>query len=384
MVLWDPMFRPTLAAMASVGAAIGLVGCSGGSAPGLDGGASEATDARTDGGSADGAAYSGDAGCQPGVARCHGNFGYQMCMDDGTWGTSISCAGYSANGTSSYCVTIDNWGYCVDPACWYWITHGFDPAAAAVGICAADGTFSRCGTGGTLAPFVCAAGCTQAGALDGRALGYCNVPCAEGAQECLGGPLYRVCTGGKWSDSPAQCPGGQMCHPLATGAVPQIECGGACDPGTSRCAADAGGVESCTAGQWVAGSACLLGRCVQAGPQAQCQAECSAGQHQCAYDGASGERSCADTGLWNPEVVCAQGTSCRVNGTVAVGCVACVGSNANGGNAYGGVDSACLQGGLAVCGPDNTWGPPVVCGAGTTCVQLPMQASSVASCEPAP
>src|SRR5271165_5233161 len=103
----------------------------------------------------------------------------------------------------------------------------------------------------------------------------------------------------------------------------------------------------------------MLGRCVQAGPQAECQAECSSGEHQCAYDGANAERSCGDAGLWNPEVTCAIGTLCRMNGALPAGCVECIGSNANGGNAYGGVDSDCSQGALAVCGPDDVWGPMV-------------------------
>ena len=39
------------------------------------------------------------ARCVPGVPRCDGEFGYQMCEPDGTWGSSRSCAGYSENGT---------------------------------------------------------------------------------------------------------------------------------------------------------------------------------------------------------------------------------------------------------------------------------------------
>src|SRR5271166_4488190 len=104
------MLRSTLVALASVGLALRLLACGGGPAGGSSGSATG------DGGSADGPAYMGDGGCQPGVPRCQGDFAYQMCADDRTWGTSLSCAGYSANGTSSYCVTIDNYGYCVDPA----------------------------------------------------------------------------------------------------------------------------------------------------------------------------------------------------------------------------------------------------------------------------
>jgi hypothetical protein len=344
-----------------------------------DGGAFEASDegaAPAD----DASSYGDDAGCEPGVPRCQGDFGYQMCQDDRTWGGSVSCAGYSANGTSSYCVTIDGWGYCVDPACWYWTTHGILSGDAAVGVCSPDGTFSRCTSAGTLAPDGCDAGCTQVGTLDGVGLGYCNSPCVEGAQECLGGPLYRQCAGGRWSDVPSACAGQGVCNPLA-GATPQIRCGGACEPGTSHCNADAGGVETCTdAGQWLPDQTCLLGRCLPGGQQAQCQAECASGQSQCAFDGAGAARSCGDAGLWNSEIACPAGTQCRMSGPVALGCVACVGSATAGGNAFSEIDGTCQGGELSLCGPDNTWQLPSSCGDGGACAQIQQGASSVASC----
>ncbi|HEX2881858.1 MAG TPA: hypothetical protein VHO25_20170, partial [Polyangiaceae bacterium] len=91
--------------------------------------------AGSDGVGIDAGAYpSTDGGlCIPGVPRCHGDFGYQQCEQDGTWGAPHSCAGYSSDGTSSYCVmtpgteTNEPWAACVDPACWYWITRGFVP-----------------------------------------------------------------------------------------------------------------------------------------------------------------------------------------------------------------------------------------------------------------
>jgi hypothetical protein len=322
-----------------------------------------------------------DAGCQPGVARCQGNFGYQMCQDDGTWGPPASCEGYSSNGTSSYCVTIDGWGYCVDPACWYWASRGLVASGPAVGVCDAAGGFQRCTSGGTLSPEACEAGCTQVGLLDGETLGVCRPLCVEGARECLGGALYRQCAGGKWSDTPSACPTGQVCNPLATGALPQIQCGASCDPGTSRCAADAGGVEMCTSGgQWVSEHACLLGRCIQGGQQAQCQAECAVGENQCAYDGAGTQRTCGDAGLWNPESTCEAGSRCRISGATSVGCVACLGSAPGGGNAYGGIDSQCQGSQLSTCGHDNQWSPPAPCGDGGTCVEVRSGPSAVASC----
>ena len=59
----------------------------------------DASEAGSDAG--DGGYGNPDGPCMPGVPRCHGDFGYQMCEQDGTWGESHSCAGYSSNGTTS-------------------------------------------------------------------------------------------------------------------------------------------------------------------------------------------------------------------------------------------------------------------------------------------
>jgi hypothetical protein len=61
--------------------------------------------------------------CPRGSTRCHGLMGYQECLDDGGWGESHSCAGYSTNGTASYCAVVtptggEPWAACVEPACW--------------------------------------------------------------------------------------------------------------------------------------------------------------------------------------------------------------------------------------------------------------------------
>jgi hypothetical protein len=305
-----------------------------------------------------------------------------MCHDDHTWGLSQSCAGYSANGTSSYCITIDDWGYCVDPACWYWISHGFIPGQAAVGVCEPNGTLSQCMPGGTLTTVACAGVCTAVDSLDGRALGYCGPLCAEGARECIGGALYRTCTGGKWSATPQACSGGAACNPLSVGAVPDIRCGGTCDVGTSRCQAGGSAVETCTStGGWALDRSCLLGRCVQGGPQAECQTECAPGQRQCAYDGAASERVCNERGLWDSEMPCPEETTCRTDGAFSKGCVECLGVSAAGGNAYGGVDSVCMGNALTVCGADGRWQAPAPCPSGQTCVELQQGASSIAACQ---
>jgi hypothetical protein len=331
--------------------------------------------------------YGVDGGpCTPGVPRCHGDFGYQMCDQDGAWSESHSCAGYSANGTTSYCAEIPMagggaWATCVDPACWYWLGRGALGGAMQVGICEADGTLQACGAGGTLAPATCDGVCTRVATLDGRAVGYCAPACEDGARECLGGPFYRTCAGGRWGATVATCDG--ACNPVATGARPDIRCGGACDPGTSRCRADLGAVETCApSGTWTLDRACLLGRCRPAGPQAECETECAPGEHQCAFDGAGAERVCDAHGLWMAETPCAAGTSCRASGDFAKGCVACVG----GGNAFGAADGRCgPQGvdpqGVETCGADDHWQADAPCPDGHVCASLARGASTLAACQ---
>jgi hypothetical protein len=251
-----------------------------------------------------------------------------------------------------------------------------------VGICTSSTTINACNGGGTLSQTTCDGVCTQVGVLDGRVLGYCRAECEEGARECIGGALYRSCDHGRWSVQASVCQGGTACNPLATGAIPDIRCGGACDPGTSRCADDGSGVEDCNdSGIWEAGQQCLLGACTPKGPQAECQAECSADQFQCSEDGASAQRSCNAQSLWDPATDCAAGSSCRMSGVQSLGCVACVGPKNSQGNAYGVSDSKCEANGVSQCGDDNSWQAPIACAAGQTCVELHQGASTVAYCQ---
>jgi hypothetical protein len=331
----------------------------------------------------DGAGYGDDGGaCQPGLPRCHGDFGYQTCEQDGTWSESHSCAGYSPDGTTSYCAEIPmdgggSWATCVDPACWYWLGRGaLGAPSMPVGICEPDGTFQACSLGGTLAPLTCDGVCTSVAALDGRALGYCAPACEDGARECLGGAFYRTCAQGRWSATVATCDG--ACNPLAEGPLPDIRCGGACEPGTSRCRDDLGGVETCEpGGTWTAERTCLLGRCRPAGPQAECETECQPGEHQCAFDGADTERLCGATGLWQTDTACPAGATCRLSGDLTLGCVACVGS----GNAYGAADSRCGPAGVEVCGADDRWGTDAPCPDGDVCASLVRAPSTLAACQ---
>jgi hypothetical protein len=346
-----------------------------------------AADARaTDAGVAADAGYGGaDGPCMPGMPRCHGDFGYQMCEQDGTWSESHSCAGYSSNGTTSYCADIPTddggtWATCVDPACWYWLGRGALGGATPVGICEPDGTIQACSPGGTLAPVPCAGVCTPVTTLDGRAVGACAPECEDGARECLGGSFFRVCGAGRWSAATSICDG--ACNPVATGARPDIRCGGPCDPGTSRCRADSAAVEVCTpGGTWTLDRACLLGSCRPAGPQAECETECAPGDRQCAFDGAGAERVCGSDGLWMSEAACTAGTTCRMRGDVALGCVACVGAGPGGGNAFGENDSRCAADGgqVETCGADDQW-HAAPCPPPQTCTALTRGASTLAAC----
>jgi hypothetical protein len=328
--------------------------------------------------------YADDAPCQPGLPRCFGDFGYQVCQQDGTWGSSQTCAGYSMNGTTSFCAEIPMsgggaWGTCVDPACWYWQGRGALGGAVPVGVCEPDGTIDRCDSGGALSIQPCAGVCTQVAALDGRAVGYCAPACEDGARECLGGPFYRACANGRWG-VPEACAAG-ACNPVATGALPDTRCGGACDRGTSRCSADTGAIESCgDGGAWTVARTCLLGRCVPAGAQAECETECTPGAHECAFDGASSESVCDAKGLRGADVACGAGTSCRVSGDLALGCVACVGPG-GGGNVFGAADSRCdADGGVASCGADDQWAAGAPCAAPQVCQTVTRGSSSLASC----
>jgi hypothetical protein len=351
-------------------------------AAGTSSGGSASSDAGLDYPDVDG------GGCIPGVPRCHGDFGYQQCEQDGTWGPPHSCAGYSSDGTSSYCVMTvaspgsDPWAACVDPACWYWISRGFIPGPTQVGICTSSNTIRQCNGGGTLSTETCEGVCTQVGVLDGRTLGYCGEQCSDGARECLGGAVYRECQGGRWLAEIKTCEGGQICNPVGSGAIPEVRCGGDCDPGTSRCAADGHSIETCSEDKvWEPGQTCTVGICRPAGPQAECQTECLSDQFDCAEDGASSQRSCDELRHWAESSACPEATSCRISAGQSLGCVQCVGSS-TAGNEYGVSDSRCEAGGVAQCGEDNAWQTAVPCSPGETCVELHAGVSVVAYCQP--
>ena len=324
--------------------------------------------------------------CTPGATRCQGELAFQSCTPAGTWGGSVSCAGYSDNGTSSYCAQVTSgeqrWAACVDPACWWWLTQGLAVAGARSGVCTGEHALAACAASGVLSPSEsCDGVCQPVGAIDGRTLGFCQTSCRDGDRECLAGPLFRACESGQWSSQAQACPSATTCQPLSSGARLAIRCGNACDPGTSRCSADRSGVESCnTEGLWAASVACALGQCVQSGAQAQCQTECMPGEFACAFDGDSVSRRCGETGLWLPAAPCADGAVCRI-GSHALGCLQCVGSQVPGGNAWGVADSSCVGGGVAVCGADNELGASQACPGGQACVEAQRARATLAYCQ---
>ena len=270
---------------------------------------------------------------------------------------------------------------CVDPACWYWNVAGLLDDSHRVGVCAPDGGFMACSSGGTLASSSeCAGGCVTVTVINGKSVGFCRAECEDGAQECLGGPLYRECVLGRWQRSAKVCEGGSRCQPLADTPLPRIQCGDACTPGTSRCASKSA-LERCgDDGVFEAAEECARGVCQSKGVQAYCASECLQDASDCAFDGASSARTCSGEGQWSAEQACDTGTTCRTSGGIDLGCVECVGPNAPGGNAWGVADSRCDGEAVAACGDDNRWQPARPCDAGESCVELDSGPSTLAYC----
>lgn len=350
------------------------------SSAGSSGDASNAGSPSRDDSSRAGQSAAGD--CVPGQTRCHGQLGFQRCAPDGTWGSSQTCAGYSENGTSSYCAMVDEgegpWAACIDPACWWWLQNGAVFNERRVGVCTSAGQIRACGPTSLGASEACAGGCRRVGELDGEVLGVCEESCTEGERECLGGPIFRECVGGAWRAG--TCENALDCVPSGAGPSSYVLCGEACVPGTSRCSGEGAAVERCTdERRWERLTPCALGRCVQSGPQAQCQAECRPGELICAFDGASEARACNEHGVWEVPVACATGTSCRIGTAGALGCLACVGAEQRGGNAWGIADSRCVDGSIEACGVDDTYAERELCP--TACSELKRGAARLAYCK---
>lgn len=231
----------------------------------------------------DDSSYAGNAAvgaeCRSGQTRCHGELGFERCTPEGAWGAAQTCAGYSENGTSSYCLdlgsTQEPYAACVDPACWYWHASGLWHEGAVVGVCGEDGSIRPCNSGAILlSARACEGACRVVSELDGRALGYCASECQAGERECTSSAQYRVCTEGAWSTTVERCDADTECQPVGGGALRDVRCDSMCDPGTSRCSADRAGIETCAdSGAWLPAEPCALGRCIASGAVAQCQLE---------------------------------------------------------------------------------------------------------------
>jgi hypothetical protein len=369
------------AASAGAGAQGGAFDDANAGAGGQAGASPSATDDSSDAGN-----DSADDECRSGQTRCHGQLGFQRCTPDNVWGPAQSCGGYSENGTSSYCAVFDAgdgtpYAACGDPACWWWHESGLDALQEHAGVCIGTEQLRRCVAGVLRQPEACAGTCQRVAELDGRVLGYCADVCQDGERECLGGSLYRECVAGRWTTEAQSCADGAECQPLAQNALPDIKCGGACEVGTSRCAEAGTAIESCSEQhEWLQQPPCMLGRCVQAAAQAQCQTECQPGEHACAFDGATAELVCSDVGLWNELASCQAGATCRIGTAGALGCVKCIGPGVLGGNVWGVADSHCDASGVAECG-DGDYGIATPCSAERACVELSRAAASLAYCK---
>jgi hypothetical protein len=212
-------------------------------------------------------------------------------------------------------------------------------------------------------------------------IGLCRTECEDGAQECLGGPLYRECSGGRWLRKAKRCESGTECQPIGESALPRIECGDTCTPGTSRCAAGSNGIEHCGDDRhFEAAVACAIGVCQSKGVQAYCAPRCLEGAVECAFDGAPSVRNCIEPGDWDVEEACPTGTTCRKSGGKSLGCVECLGGESPDGNAWSVADSRCDGAAVVDCNADNRWKAAVDCPQGETCVALTNGASSLAYC----
>ena len=378
--------------------ALGLLcvtlGCTGSSDPGRSpapaaAGGDECSESSAGQGNGGGSGADGTAGADPlsctsGDTRCQGPTGYQQCTPDGEWGGPQSCQGY---GEMNHCAVVSAgydtpWAACVDPACWYWKSAGLTGQQGLVGVCLADGGFRACNDGGILEDASeCAGGCVSVGEINGLSLGFCRPECEDGAAECLGGPLYRECSGGRWLRTAKRCESGTTCQPIGESALPRIACGDTCTPGTTRCAARSNGIEHCAEdGQFEAAEPCAIGVCQSKGLQAYCAPLCVEGAVDCAFDGAPSVRRCIEPGEWDAEDACPMGTTCRKSGGKSLGCVECIGPESPDGNAWAVADSKCEADAVLECSADNGWKAAVDCAQGETCVALTKGASSLAYC----
>ncbi|HKP60918.1 MAG TPA: hypothetical protein VJV78_29515 [Polyangiales bacterium] len=341
--------------------------------------------------------------CTKGAQRCAAdavtgvNDGYQECGDDGKWGSTRTCN--TGNVSQLQCVIAPNpnaselpKAVCAEPVCWWAFTN---PSALATGAC--DGEkLLKCKPDGKLAD---AATCPQGVCrnvnmvinADGRTPAACDTTpqCEEGEEQCLTAgsdatPRYRTCVNGFFSSALETCAGDGACFNTRNEQGKRRKlCGVECAPGSGRCNGE-GELEECKPdGTWATGKQCSKGECRSlSNNDAACVMQCVPGTRACVgssavaddgfHTGTTQERSCGNDGLWNDASDCTGGRVCRVSASgVGLGCVACVGPKAPGGNKDGLIDTRCDPDDdkkIQDCGDNNSWLSARTCDDGRTCV----------------
>jgi hypothetical protein len=341
--------------------------------------------------------------CTPGAQRCATdalsgvNDGIETCGDDASWGPITSCN--PGNDGRLQCTLAPNAdtkalpkALCAAPIC-AWVNA--NPSAGATGACQGD-QLLKCRADGTLAdPAMCEHGICRTRrstiTADGHSPGACDsVPeCQAGEEQCATAngtvtPRYRTCVNGYWSVVLNNCDNDGACHDAKNDQGLRVKlCGSDCSPGNRRCT-NTGQLQECDAqGRWGEATNCAVGSCKGTGNNdAACTAECVPGAKLCSgstvmapdglHAGTTQETTCGADGLRGSAKNCPSGSVCRVSDAgAALGCVACIGPQAPGGNDEGTVDSRCDPqdaNKLQECGDDNNWQASRSCANGKHCV----------------
>jgi hypothetical protein len=341
--------------------------------------------------------------CTKGAQRCTTdaiggvNEGFQTCGDDGKWGPTQTCN--SGNESSRQCVLAPNpnasvlpKALCAEPVCWWTFSN---MSAHAEGACEGD-QLRKCQMDGTLAePGACTQGvCRNVNEVvtgDGHTPAMCETmpQCETGEEQCLTAgnnatPRYRTCENGFFGAEIKTCENDGACFNArdAKGKRKKV-CGAECSPGAGRCNDD-GELEKCDAeGHWARGEQCDMGRCrTMNNNDASCVLDCVPGTSSCTgsnvtapdgyHQGKSQQRVCQNDGVWAGATNCTDGRVCRVTASgVGLGCVACIGPMATGGNSENTADSRCDPNDdtkIQDCGDNDSWLSARTCSDGKSCV----------------
>lgn len=341
--------------------------------------------------------------CKVGTQRCASdpvtgaNEGIDECQADASWlpiercntgaGPLLECAIGNGLDTTSLPRAV-----CAEPVC-AWIFE--NASEGATGSCVGD-QLQRCTPEGKLADAAkCSSGSCRTvrntETADGRMPGACvtDRECRDGETQCASSgdtatPRYRSCVDGRWSTELSTCDGDAPCQQRRDDqGLQQVLCGADCSPGARRCN-DRGAVESCDAtGHFTTGVACSVGECREFAPRdAACVLECMPNSVSCAgspliaadgyHSGRSQQIRCDGNGRAGAAENCPSGALCRVSDSgVTLGCVACIGPSAPGGNAEASSDSRCDPNDpskLQECTDANAWADARACSGTKRCV----------------